>query len=136
MYQLVKILGGRINHGEARVIRVAPIGEAIESGTPVSVTGGTVTPLSSASELAATHVVERRAEAGDASVYVSDLLPGMVFEVPVSGDISLYKIGTRYRADAASLSATEASAGKGGAVVYDIPDPEAGASLYVTFPCN
>ena len=79
--------------------------------------------------------VARAAASGATSVLVFDLLPGMVFEAPLTAAIGSMKVGGEYKISASGVSATAVSSSVRGAILFD----PAGAALtgdkvLVTFP--
>ncbi len=135
MFQLVKILSGRGNESEARHIAVNALSDGIAKGTPVSISAGSVTPLGAETTVRATHIVERDTEAGATRLYVTDLLPGMVFETRLTDSPVGMGIGGEYKLGTGGLSATVVSGAVRGAILYDATGAHAaGDSVYVTFP--
>ena len=135
MYKLVKILSGRGNEAESRTVTVTALSAAISAGTPVNIAAGVVTPLTTSTTVRATHVVERDAASGATSVFVTDLLPGMVFEAPLTAAIGSMKAGGEYKISASGVSATAVSSSVRGAILFDPAGASAsGDKVLVTFP--
>ncbi|MBR6052865.1 MAG: hypothetical protein IKP55_03675 [Clostridia bacterium] len=135
MYKLVKILSGRGNEAESRTVAVTALSAAIAAGTPVNIAAGVVTPLTVSTTVLATHIVERDAASGATSIFVTDLLPGMVFEAPLTAAIGSMKVGGEYKIASSGVSATAVANSVRGAILFD----PAGAALtgdkvLVTFP--
>ena len=136
MYKLIKILGGRINHGESRTVTVAPLTAKIKEGTPVLIREGEVTVISGSMGLPVTHIVDFEAEKGASRIKVTDLLPGMVFSTVMLGESSEYFIGGEYVVSPDGLLSDPVAKAHTGAVVYDIPERLEGGEILVTFPAN
>ena len=135
MYKLVKILSGRGNEAESRTVAVTALSAAIAAGTPVNIAAGVVTPLTVSTTVLATHIVERDAASGATSIFVTDLLPGMVFEAPLTAAMGSMKVGGEYKIASSGVSATAVANSVRGAILFD----PAGAALtgdkvLVTFP--
>ena len=134
MFRLTKIINGRINTSEPRrVILGTALAAAVKAGTPVSIVAGVLTPLTASTTVKATHVVEEAAPAGATSVLALDLLPGMVFEAPLSTpDTSgVCKTGAEVKITADGVQPAAVASNVRGAVIYD---PPVGATVLVTFP--
>lgn len=136
MFKLIKILGGRINHGEPRRVNVFTPAEAIPAGTPISIVDDTVSVIEGDQELYVTHILEVETKPNQKEITVTDVLPGMVFSAPFSGSITDYAIGSEYIIEGGKLSSELVSLRGAGAVVYDIPEREDAKELLVTFRVN
>ena len=140
MFKLVKYLGGRINQGETRKITVQETMRDIPAGTPVRISGGLVSKMDAESTILATHLVEKAASAGSTEVTVTDILPGMVFEVPLSGDFSdMLDVNSEYVTDGQALLPEVADIAMDirGVRIYEyVHSPKAGDKVLVTFPYN
>ncbi len=138
MFKLVKYLGGRINHAETREVEVEAIENAIAEGTPVQIKEGAVTPLSQMSNVVATHMVERGAEAGATELLVSEILPGMIYEAPlVNAPDEPMKLWGEYITDGQKMLTVLADPEMDmrGAIIYDLLGAKvAGDKMLVTFP--
>ncbi len=139
MFVLAKILGGRINVPEPHTITVTALSAAIAKGTPVNIKAGVVTPLTASTAVIATHLVENAAASGATTITVSEILPGMVFEAPLTAAIGSAKVYGEYTITAAGISATAAAptaqSPTRGAILYDpLGASASGDKVLVTFP--
>jgi hypothetical protein len=135
MFRLAKIQNGRTNESEARVVDVSALSAAIGAGTPVNILAGVVTPIGSGTTLRATHMVEHAATKGATRLLISDLLPGMVYEAPMTAAPGSIAVGGEYQISASGMTATAVSGSVRGAVLYDRAGATAaGDRVYVTFP--
>lgn len=135
MFRLTKILNGRTNEGETRTVSVTAISAAIPAGTPVHIAAGNVTPITESTTVLATHIVENAAASGATRLCVTDLLPGMVFEAPLTAAPGSIAVGGEYKITASGVSATAVSASVRGALLFDRAGAAAsGDKVLVTFP--
>ena len=133
MFKLVKILGGRINHGEPRMLEVPGVEKTIAAETPVAIVGGYVLPADGELEEPITHILDADAKAGASSIRVVDLLPGMVFMTTLTDNIDEYNIGTEYIINNGGISAIPVATRGCGAVLYDWLRGEEENKVLVTF---
>jgi len=135
MFILAKILGGRMNVPEPHTIPCTATSAAIAAGTPVNIAAGVVTPLTASTTVLATHIVENAAASGATSITVSEILPGNVYEAPMTATPSSMGVGGEYKITASGVSATAVSSSVRGALLYDLCGAAAsGDKVLVTFP--
>lgn len=134
MFKLKKILGGRTNVGEYRTITVNPTPSAIKAGTPISIYSSNVRIMSPDVDFLATHIVEADAEDKATTLYVLDLLPGMVFSADFEGEPSDYEVYQGYYISKGKMLTESTDGSKCGAVVYEKPK-DGDKEILVTFPC-
>ena len=118
MFTLIKIENSGRNVPEPLRLAVSAAVNA-PYGTPLSVKGGTATPLTASTTAAATHIL--LANANGTSLLCARVTPDMVFEVPLSAAPSAMKVGTEYAlsADGSAVSATAVSGSVRGAILVD-----------------
>ena len=136
MFDLVKIVNGRINTSEPRYIGVTAIGSAIAPGTPVNISAGVVTPLTASTTVKATHLVLTETEKGATTLFVLDITPNMVFEAPLTAEAATeVNAMTEVKITADGVSVTAVSNSVRGALTYDkVPVSAKGTKVLVTFP--
>lgn len=116
MFHLLKILNGRTGVPEPSRITLSAAA-SVKYGTPVIISGGTLTKMSAASTALPTHLVLADSEGKE--VLATPIFPEMVFEVPVATSPASLAEGKEYliSADGLSLSATAADSSKRGALL-------------------
>ncbi len=138
MFRLVKYLGGRINEAETRRITVEATNAEIKAGSPVNIKDGYVTPLKQVTGVIATHMVERAAAKGATELTVSEILPGMIYEVPlINAPDEPMLIYGEYVTDGQQMMTVLADPDMDmrGAVIYDhLGAKVKGDKMLVTFP--
>lgn len=112
MFNLKKIINGRINVSEPLVMQVTGLSADIAAGTPVSIANGACTAATG--DVTVEYVTAAEAKKGSTSVSVLLVTRDMVFEVPA---ISGAKIGNKYQITADGVGSTAASNGFGACVL-------------------
>ena len=121
MFKLVKSTNGRINTSEPRFITLKTgLTAAIKAHTPIIVAAGVATAVTADSTAKATHMLWKDAASGETSIWVIDLSPEMVFECPLTADVSA-AVGayTEVAITANGTAGTAPASGKVGAILYD-----------------
>ena len=117
MFHLLKILNGRTGVPEPSRITLSSAA-SVKYGTPVIISGGTLTKMSAASTALPTHLVLADCEGNE--VLATPIFPEMVFEVSAAVSPASLVEGKEYllSADGLSLSATAADSSKRGAKLF------------------
>lgn len=105
MFECKKILGGRINVPEPEVHTA---GVTVSAGQALTLTGGSLVTAGEA--VAPTHIALADATAGQ-KVACYAVLPGMIFDVPVSAAPTGLAEGTKLKLATDGLSVTATSGG-------------------------